>query len=132
MVGGILFLELVLVLGSWTFADQADDLRLSPQSGRQSHQRRGDRPHTLYRLRLSFQASGLILLVAMIGAIVLTHPRASRHAAAEHRRAGLPHRVDRMEKVPTGAGIKALGIRRRRSRRPKPDVTHEAGHGGHH
>src|SRR5919205_3796286 len=33
VIGGILFLELLLVVGSWSFADQAEDLRLAPIMG---------------------------------------------------------------------------------------------------
>ena len=133
VVGGILFLELVLVLGSWTFADQADDLRLSPNPGATvtNAEAIGRILYTDYVYL--FQASGLILLVAMIGAIVLTHrerPGTRRqNIAAQVSRSGSIS----MEKVPTGAGIKTLGIRRP----PEPDaeppkVTHDAGHGGHH
>jgi len=103
VIGGILFLELVLVLGSWTFADQVDALRLSPNPG-------GDVTNAMAIGRILytdyvylFQASGLILLVAMIGAIV--------HAAAEHRRAGRPHRIG-------GAGEGADRCRHRHPRHP--------------
>jgi len=131
VVGGILFLELVFVLGSWSFADQAEDLRLSPNPG-------GDvtNAEALGRILYTdyvylFQASGLILLVAMIGAIVLTHrerPGTRRqNIAAQVARSGSVV----LEKVPTGAGIGALGIRRPpEPEAPPPKVTHD-GHGGH-
>jgi NADH-quinone oxidoreductase subunit J len=133
VIGGILFLELVLVLGSWTFADQVDALRLSPNPG-------GDVTNAMAIGRILytdyvylFQASGLILLVAMIGAIVLTHrqrPGTRRqNIAAQVARTGSVA----LEKVPTGAGIGTLGIRRPPAPEPeKPAVTHDAGHGGHH
>jgi NADH-quinone oxidoreductase subunit J len=128
-----LFLELVLVLGSWTFADQADDLRLSPNPG-------GDVTNAMAIGRILytdyvylFQASGLILLVAMIGAIVLTHRRRPgtrrQNIAAQVSRTGSVM----LEQVPTGAGIGTLGIRRPpEPEAEKPAVTHDAGHGGHH
>jgi NADH-quinone oxidoreductase subunit J len=133
VVGGILFLELVLVLGTWTFADQADDLRLSPNPGASvtNAEAIGRILYTDYVYL--FQASGLILLVAMIGAIVLTHrdrPGTRRqNIDAQVVRAGSIS----LEKVPSGTGVKELGIRRP----PEPEietpkVTHDAGHGGHH
>jgi NADH-quinone oxidoreductase subunit J len=135
VVGGILFLELVLVLGSWTFADQADDLRLSPNPGATvtNTEAIGRILYTDYVYL--FQASGLILLVAMIGAIVLTH-----RERPGTRRQNVGVQVSRsgsisMEKVPTGAGIKALGIRRPPEPEAEaPKVTHDSGHGhgGHH
>ena len=73
VIGTILFLELLLVLGGWTFADQSGELRLSPNPA-------GDVTNAVALGRILytdyvylFQASGLVLLVSMIGAIVLTH-----------------------------------------------------------
>jgi NADH-quinone oxidoreductase subunit J len=133
VIGGILFLELLLVLGTWTFASQANELRLSPNPG-------GDVTnamalgHVLYTDYVYlFQASGLVLLVAMIGAIVLTH-----RTNEKSRRQNIGEQVSRsgsvvLEKVPTGAGIGTLGIRRPpEPEAEKPAVTHDAGHGGHH
>ncbi|MDB5372214.1 MAG: dehydrogenase subunit [Belnapia sp.] len=129
VVGGILFLELVLVLGSWSFSGQANELRLSPNPG-------GDVTNAMAIGRILytdyvylFQASGLILLVAMIGAIVLTHrtPTGTRRQsiAAQVSRSGSVA----LEKVPTGAGIGTLGIRRPPvAEVAKPAITHDAGH----
>ena len=133
VIGGILFLELVLVLGSWTFADQANELRLSPNpgSGVTNAMAIGRILYTDYVYL--FQASGLILLVAMIGAIVLTHRK-----RPGTRRQVIAAQVSRMgsvalEQVPSGAGIDTLGIRRPpQPEVEKPAVTHDAGHGGHH
>ncbi|MBV1798303.1 NADH-quinone oxidoreductase subunit J [Siccirubricoccus sp. G192] len=133
VIGGILFLELVLVLGTWSFADLAEDLRLSPNPG-------GDvtNAEALGRILYTdyvylFQASGLVLLVAMIGAIVLTHrsrPGTRRQdIAAQVARAGSVN----LRQVPLGAGLKTLGIERPPlPEEPKPAVTHDAGHEGHH
>ncbi|NOG71163.1 NADH-quinone oxidoreductase subunit J [Roseicella sp. DB1501] len=136
VVGGILFLELVLVLGAWSFADQADDLRLSPNpgGGLTNAEAIGRIIYTDYVYL--FQAAGLVLLVAMIGAIVLTHrdrPGTRRqNIGAQVARTG----TISLEKVPVGAGVKELGIRRPPEPEAEaPKVAHDAGHhghGGHH
>ena len=54
-----------------------------------------------------FQAAGLILLVAMIGAIVLTLRERERRAPPEHLRPARPHartRRSQVVKVPAAAG----------------------------
>ena len=131
VVGGILFVELLLVLGSWSFADQAEALRLAPNPGTDVTNAKalGQVIYTDYVYL--FQAAGLILLVAMIGAIVLTHrqrPGTRRQdVAAQIARTGSIS----LEKVPTGAGIRALGIRRP----PEPEapaIAQDGGHEGHH
>ncbi len=73
LVGVILLMELGLVYGHWQFADAAQALRQSPTPDlTQTHNTLalGQVIYTDYIYL--FQASGLILLVAMIGAIVLT------------------------------------------------------------
>jgi len=74
IVGLILLVELAFVFGGWSMAPQAEALRVVPVTG--------DVPNTealgrvLYtKYAYLFQASGIILLVAMIGAIVLTMRR---------------------------------------------------------
>jgi NADH-quinone oxidoreductase subunit J len=70
-VGAVLFIELVLVLSGWKFAPDAATLRLSPASAQVSNTAALGR--VLYTdYVFLFQAAGLLLLVAMIGAIVLT------------------------------------------------------------
>jgi NADH-quinone oxidoreductase subunit J len=133
VIGGILFVELLLVLGTWSFADLAEDLRLSPNPGGgvTNAEALGRILYTDYVYL--FQASGLVLLVAMIGAIVLTHrsrPGTRRqNIAAQVARAGSVN----LRHVPLGVGLKTLGIERPPlPEEPKPAVTHDAGHGGHH
>jgi NADH-quinone oxidoreductase subunit J len=71
-VGAILFAELALVLGGWQFAPEASVLRLSTTPGNVENTRAlGRLIYTDYVFL--FQVAGLILMVAMIGAIVLTH-----------------------------------------------------------
>jgi NADH:ubiquinone oxidoreductase subunit K len=71
VIGAILLLELLLVFGTWTFATDSAALRLNPTPGDVENTRAlGRIMYTDYVFL--FQAAGLILLVAMIGAIVLT------------------------------------------------------------
>ncbi|RYY11646.1 MAG: NADH-quinone oxidoreductase subunit J [Alphaproteobacteria bacterium] len=71
-VGAILFGELALVLGGWKFAPDAGAIRMSSAPGEIENTRAlGHLIYTDYVFL--FQSAGLILMVAMIGAIVLTH-----------------------------------------------------------
>lgn len=73
LIGLVLMIELGLVYASWGMADQAQALRQSPTPDldvAHNTQALGQLIYTDYIYL--FQAAGLILLVAMIGAIVLT------------------------------------------------------------
>ena len=107
IIGGILFLELIFVVGSWGFSSQASELRLAPNPGGgvTNAEAIGRILYTDYVFL--FQASGLILLVAMIGAIVLT----LRHRP-HVKRQDIGRQVNRRRKdavdvvsVPTGQGV---------------------------
>ncbi|MBY0501600.1 MAG: NADH-quinone oxidoreductase subunit J [Alphaproteobacteria bacterium] len=72
-VGVILAIELVLMLVNWHTSPGAFDLTVAPidlQKGIPNTQALGNLLYTHYAL--IFQAAGLILLIAMVGAIVLT------------------------------------------------------------
>ena len=136
VIGGILFLELVFVLGAWQSSGQSEGLRLNPTPADvQNTAAIGRVLYTEYVFL--FQAAGLILLVAMIGAIVLTHrdrPRSRRQDidAQVSRRTQLD-----MANVPVGASIGQLGILRPLPpEQPKPKAVAQDhgdhGHGGHH
>ena len=116
-VGVVLFAELLLVLGGWSFAPESGTLRLSTTPAGVSN------THALGRLVYTdyvflFQAAGLILFVAMIGAIVLTHRgvHGSRRQSIERQNARAV--ADTLEIVPValGAGVSAASILR-----PKPE-----------
>jgi NADH-quinone oxidoreductase subunit J len=108
LVGLVLVVELLIVVGGWTMAPGAQSLALAPAPSA------ADIPNThalgllLYTDYLYlFQAAGLILLIAMIGAIVLT----LRHRPGVHRQR-IPQQLARdpkasiqIRKVPTGKGI---------------------------
>ncbi len=134
IIGGILFLELLLVLAGWRFTDMAADLRLAPvPNGPVSNTAAlGRLLYTDYVFL--FQASGLILLVAMIGAIVLTH-----RERVGTRRQVIADQVSRsgsvvLTQVAIGAGISPDSILRPPPKdAPKAVEHHDAhGHGGHH
>ena len=134
VVGAILFAELLLVLGTWSFSDQAEALRLSPSPGLgvTNAEALGRVLYTDYVYL--FQAAGMVLLVAMIGAIVLTH-----RTRAGTRRQDIGAQVARtgsvnLRKVPAGRGLKELGIERPPlPEEKKPAIAHgDHGHGGHH
>jgi len=72
LVGAVLFAELVLIFGSWALGANISGLRAAPMAASNITNTRalGDLIYTRYIF--AFQTAGLVLLVAMIGAIVLT------------------------------------------------------------
>ena len=125
-VGAILFFELLSVLFGWQFATDAPALRLSQMPAQVENTRAlGNVIYTQYIFL--FQLSGLILLVAMMGAIVLTHRE--RHTARRQNITRQQERrvVDTLEvlNLRTGAGVAELGIYRRK---PEPALL-PAAHG---
>jgi NADH-quinone oxidoreductase subunit J len=107
MVGFVLFAELVLVIGSWVLGPglpgRAAGLAASGVSLTNTRAL-GDILYTRYLF--PFQAAGLILLVAMVGAIVLTLRR-----RADVRRQSISAQLARTRaqsvevvKVPVGRG----------------------------
>ena len=125
-VGAVLFAELILVLGGWRFAPEAaSTLRLSSTPGAI------DNTTAIGRLLYTdyiflFQTAGLILMVAMIGAIVLTHRDRTTTRRQSIARQNARTVADTLEIMPVaiGAGTDVTGIIR-----PKPDPvlahTHE-------
>jgi NADH-quinone oxidoreductase subunit J len=71
VVGFVIFMELALVVGGWTIAPGATAARLSPTPDNMTNaQALGSLIYTKYLFL--FQLAGMVLLVSMIGAIVLT------------------------------------------------------------
>jgi len=129
VVGGILFFELLFVLGAWQFSTDAADLRLSPTPpGTTNTEAIGRVLYTDYIYL--FQLSGLILLVAMIGAIVLTL-REGQNSRAQSVEAQLA-RLGRVENLnpALGQGVATADILRRRPPEPPPPARIERE--GHH
>lgn len=109
LIGLVLLVELLLILGSWTLAPgvvPAEPGALVPAAG--------DVPntHALGQLIYThyiylFQAAGVILLIAMIGAIVLTHrqrPGVRRQNISRQVARRVEDSIE-IRKVPTGKGV---------------------------
>jgi NADH-quinone oxidoreductase subunit J len=104
LVGLILLAELVLVIGSWVVAPGVPSPAAAGGVPLTNTRALGDILYTRYLF--AFQAAGLILLVAMIGAIVLTLRR-----RADVRRQSIAAQLARTRaqtvevvKVPVGSG----------------------------
>lgn len=73
LIGVVLLMELGLVIGTWTYSDQADELRAAVTPAVSETHNTAALGRLLYDdYFLLFQLAGLVLLVAMIGAIMLT------------------------------------------------------------
>jgi NADH-quinone oxidoreductase subunit J len=106
-VGIVLLAELIVAVAGWTLAPAWPSLsRAAPINGRIVSNTRalGDVLYTRYLL--AFQVAGLILLVAMIGAIVLTlrHRAGVRRQSIAAQLARARHETVEVVKVPVGGG----------------------------
>ena len=107
LVGLVLLVELVVVAGAWQFEPDMSAGLAAPAPAiaeRSNTAALGDVLYTRYALL--FQGAGIILLVAMIGAIVLT----LRHRNLKRQRIGdqvsrRPEDVVRIRKVRQGEGV---------------------------
>ena len=107
VVGLVLLAELLVIAGGWTLAPEtAGGAAPTPAPETVSNtQALGELLYTHYIYL--FQAAGLVLLVAMIGAIVLTHRRREgvrRQRIGDQLRRRAEDSVE-LRKVPTGKGI---------------------------
>ncbi len=107
LVGLVLFVELVIVAGLWQYEPaMATGLGqpVPPLDVRSNTAAIGDVLYTRYALL--FQAAGIILLIAMIGAIVLTlrHRQIKRQRIGEQVRRR-PEDVIRLHDAPRGEGV---------------------------
>ena len=106
VIGLILLGELLLILGGWTLAPDAMRVAAAPLPTPEQATNARALGHLIYtHYAYLFQAAGLILLIAMIGAIVLTHRR--RPGVRRQDIAAQIARQDTIEvrKVPSGRGI---------------------------
>jgi NADH-quinone oxidoreductase subunit J len=119
-VGAVLLIELGIVLGGWKLAPDLGVMRFAPNApDLHNTAQLGRLIYTDYILL--FQAAGLVLLVAMIGAIVLT----LRDRRSDSRRQNIARQLARnpaetmeMVDIPIGVGVGVGGLY---IRRPKPD-----------
>ena len=110
LVAAVLITELLIVLGGATLANAPLSAALAPVTalpGMTNTQAIGSLIYTRYIY--IFQAAGMILLTAMIGAIVLTHrDRAgTRRQNIAKQNARTPASATRAVKVPVGEGVEA-------------------------
>ena len=137
-IGVVLAAELFIVLGGWKIAPDAMSLRFSPNAANIGNTAQlGKLIYTDYIFL--FQTAGLVLLVAMIGAIVLTlrERQSSRHQVIARQVGRLPADTLEMIDVRSGAGMTEIGIRRPKPAPVPADADHndhahdDHGHGGH-
>ena len=109
LVGFILLAELVLVIGSWVVTPGVPSAAAVSAAGGVSLSNTRALGNVLYtRYLFAFQAAGLILLVAMIGAIVLTlrHRADVRRQSIAAQLARTPAETVEVVKVPVGGGTR--------------------------
>jgi NADH-quinone oxidoreductase subunit J len=108
LVGIILAAELILIFGSWVINPHAAQIAAAPSAAPSEL----TNTHALGQLIYTeyvylFQAAGLVLLVAMIGAIVLTlrkRPEVRRQRISEQVSRPVEDVIE-IKDVPTGSGI---------------------------
>jgi NADH-quinone oxidoreductase subunit J len=131
-VGAGLLIELALTIGGWQLAPNADRLRLSPTPSNVSNtEALGRVLYTDYVFL--FQLAGLVLLVAMIGAIVLTlrDRKTSRHQNIRTQTERTVAETLEIVSISLGAGTTESGGFLR-PRQPEPEPEPETVHDHHH
>jgi NADH-quinone oxidoreductase subunit J len=139
VVGLVLLAELGAVLAGWRFAPESGVLRMSSMPADLENTRAlGRLIYTDYVFL--FQASGLILMVAMIGAIVLTHRerQRSRRQVIARQVARTPADTLALVPMPLRRGVAPEDVLRPLPDAPAAPEPHDAqaqdaqAHGGHH
>jgi NADH-quinone oxidoreductase subunit J len=106
LIGAVVFVELALVVGSWTIAPA--DLRVSASPTDPGISNTVALGRVIYTQYLFFfQAAGMILLVAMIGSIVLTlrHKAGVRRQNIAVQNMRDPRKAVDLRKIPSRAGL---------------------------
>ena len=110
-IGVVLLIELLLIVGGWQLSPNAPLVRLSPTPANLSNtDALGRVLYTDYIFL--FQAAGLVLFVAMIGAIVLTlrDRRRSLHQDVNVQHARSVTQTIAMVRVSLGAGMREVVV----------------------
>jgi NADH-quinone oxidoreductase subunit J len=133
-VGVLLLAELAFALGGWQVAPGSAGLRFAPMPTDVSNTAAlGRLIYTDYVFL--FQVAGLILLVAMIGAIVLTlrERKTSRHQIIRVQTGRTVRETLELVDVALGAGVRETGIYRPKVSEDTSDPLDEpvGGHHGH-
>jgi len=115
LIGLVLLAELILILGSWIIAPNVATLAAAPLPANAAANITNTRAlgAILYtRYLFAFQASGLVLLVAMIGAIVLTlrQREGVRRQVIANQLARTRAEAVALVNVPVGAGVKPENV----------------------
>ena len=108
VAGGILLFELITIFIAWVFAKSAPENIASPTPDAEKTTNTEALGFILYTDYIfAFQVAGLILLVAMIGAIVLTHRRRPgvRKQKVADQQARTQSDAMEIKKVTPGTGI---------------------------
>jgi len=108
VIGAILLIELVLVAGAWVIAPEVTAnpvVPIPPMAEKSNIVALGELLYTRYVY--FFQAAGLVLLVAMIGAIVLTlrHKEGVKRQSVADQNARTKATAIEVKKVTPGRGI---------------------------
>jgi len=132
LVGVVLFVELLSVMGGWKLAPQSGQLRFAPISaGISNTEALGQLLYTQYVFL--FQAAGLVLLVAMIGAIVLTlrDRKTSRHQNIRQQTERAVGDTLEMVTMSLNTGTQDKGFYRPKPVEAPAEEHADHGHGGH-
>jgi NADH-quinone oxidoreductase subunit J len=109
LVAAVFFIELVLVVGAWTFTPEALNMRQAAAALPADAMNTRALGQVLYtKYVYFFQAAGMILLVAMIGAIVLTLRETRPHVKRQDvmkQNARMKEDGMAVIKVESGAGV---------------------------
>ena len=131
-VGVVLFVELLIIVGGWKLAPDAVRFHASPAPMNVSNTEAiGMLMYTDYILL--FQLAGLVLLVAMIGAIVLTlrDRKTSRHQSIAVQTARSVQETLAMVSIPLGASVTDSGGFLRPLADEPAELVGDDGHDGH-
>jgi len=108
LIGLIMLVELILILGAWVSGPEVTAQAASPMPALEAVSNTRALGHLLYTKYIYlFQAAGLVLLVAMIGAIVLSHRKREgvrRQVIADQVARRREDAVE-IKKVPSRGGI---------------------------